>query len=80
MGIVNGTFDTDLHGWAPTITGNADVIWDNGKARLRVYKCIKGNSGSFKELRACGMLRFEVQRLVHHRRGLPVAGADIQDA
>lgn len=39
MGIINGTFDTDLNGWEPTINGNADVIWDNGKARLRIYKC-----------------------------------------
>lgn len=41
MGIINGMFDTDLSGWLSTIggQGNADVIWDNGRARLRVYKC-----------------------------------------
>jgi hypothetical protein len=44
MVITNGTFDTNLNGWAPTTGGNADVIWDNsgpipGRMRLREYKC-----------------------------------------
>ena len=39
MGISNGTFDTDLSGWIPAVSGDADVIWDSGRARLRVYRC-----------------------------------------
>jgi len=39
MSITNGTFDTDLSGWTPSGNGNYDVIWDTGRARLRVYQC-----------------------------------------
>ena len=39
MSIINGTFDTDLSGWTPSGNGNYDVIWDAGRARLRVYRC-----------------------------------------
>ncbi len=39
MVIINGTFDTDISGWTPSGTGNYDVIWDAGRARLRVYQC-----------------------------------------
>lgn len=39
MVIVNGTFNTDLSGWTPYTSGNADVIWDNGRARIRTYQC-----------------------------------------
>ena len=39
MPIINGTFDTDISGWAPSGNGNYDVIWDAGRARLRVYRC-----------------------------------------
>ena len=39
MSITNGTFDTNLSGWTPSGNGNYDVIWDAGRARLRVYRC-----------------------------------------
>ena len=39
MVITNGTFDTDISGWIPSGTGNYDVIWEAGRARLRIYQC-----------------------------------------
>lgn len=40
MPIVNGTFDIDLSGWTVVEqTGNSDAIWDNGRLRLRVFRC-----------------------------------------
>jgi len=44
MAIINGTFDTNISGWTPTVGGNADVLWDNsgptpGRMRLREYQC-----------------------------------------
>jgi hypothetical protein len=44
MSIINGTFDEDISGWTTSglITsedGNSDVIWSDGRARLRVYQC-----------------------------------------
>lgn len=42
--LINGTFGTDLSGWTPTISGDADAIWENsgstpGRAKLRIYRC-----------------------------------------
>ena len=39
MAIVNGTFDTDLSGWTPTVSGDADLVWDAGRTRMRIYQC-----------------------------------------
>lgn len=37
----NGSFDENLDGWTVDTFGsyNGDVIWDNGRARLRVFRC-----------------------------------------
>lgn len=37
--IKNGTFDYDLSDWNISPSGDADAVWDNGRARLRVFKC-----------------------------------------
>jgi hypothetical protein len=39
MSIINGSFDTDISGWTPSGNGDYDIIWDTGRARLRVYRC-----------------------------------------
>jgi hypothetical protein len=39
MPIINGSFDTDISGWTPSGNGDYDIIWDTGRARLRVYRC-----------------------------------------
>jgi hypothetical protein len=39
MSIINGTFDVDLNSWTSTVSGDADILWDNGRARLRIYGC-----------------------------------------
>lgn len=38
-GITNGSFEKDINGWTATTKGNADTLWDNGKLRLRIYRC-----------------------------------------
>lgn|SRR3990167_5437276 len=35
MGIINGTFNTDLSGWSiSAVPDRYGVVWDNGKAKL----------------------------------------------